>query len=104
MSEVRKIASFDVDIDVPNFPRHSERVPKLFNEAWGYVDGVVNREPAYESEPAEYDLGKGSLVPIKWPEPEGFQDATRRLHGGQKQRVTVEIYSNGERRIVTKES
>jgi hypothetical protein len=88
----------DFEIVVPNVP---DAVLRKFNAAWGYPNGEINREPKYAGEPGEHGLGEGSLVPTM-PEPEGFKEAALRLHGGKRQWMTLEIYSDGERRVVPK--
>jgi hypothetical protein len=90
------VARYQAEIPVPGVPDSARR--DLWRH-WGYQNGHVNRPARYPGEPAEYGLS-GELVPAKWPEPPGLQDAGFRVAAGQRQIVTVELLSDGTRRIV----
>jgi hypothetical protein len=94
--ELCVVARWQTEISVPGVPDAARR--ELWRH-WGYADGHVNRPARYPGEPAEYGLS-GQFVPAKWPEPPGLQDAGFRVTAGQRQIVTVELLSDGTRRIV----
>ena len=105
LAPVRVVAHFQLTLSVPRLPRTANMdVQADFNRAGGYEDGNCNREPRYSGEAREYGLSADSLVPIKWPEPPGFTHAAWLLNAGQEQVITVEVLSDGTRRIVSLES
>lgn len=91
------VGIYHFEFTTPPVPAHLRReVFKLF----GYPDGNVNRLEAYPGEAAEFGLGSGSLVPVKWPEPYGLLEADRRMRGYQRcENVEVTVYSDGSRRV-----